>query len=210
MALAASPTAVLQGVNTQWEVLDTQGNVQPGWPVSAKTFFGVPSLTNPDGTSCDVASLSQPFMSDPRAFYDPADGRSWAAMLQVENGLGVAANCPFKSVYYIAVSQTGDPSAAWNVYEFDMAAGAAFAADYTQIGLNQDAVFFSANMFANSGNGFYAEMFEANKSQMEQGLADFTADGFRNLQGTGPGTSTARAPAPTTVSSWTRSTVRIS
>lgn len=190
MAIAASPRFVLQGVNTQWEVLDPSGRVASGWPVSTQRFFGVPDEFNPDGSACDPTSGNQPFLSDPRAFYDRADHRFWAATLQVEGALGIAPNCPFKTVYYIAVSRTSDPRGAWNVYEFEMSHGTPFAADFTQIGLNGDAVFFSANMFGLKG-GFFAEIFEANKAQMERGRADFTADGFANLQGTGPGTATA-------------------
>src|SRR5450759_983572 len=198
MALGASPQFVLQGVNTQWEVLDPQGNVQPGWPVSAQNFFGVPNVTGAHGKSCDTAHQSQPFMSDPRALYDPADGRFWAAMLQVEGAqaFGVALDCPYKSVYFVAVSQTSNPSGKWNVFEFNMETdvnGQKFAADFTQIGINSQAVYFSANMFGEQG-GFFAELFEANKSQMEAGQAHFTADGFFNLQGTGPGTTAKTGP----------------
>jgi hypothetical protein len=197
MAVAASTTFVLQGVNTQFEVLNTSGRVQPGWPVSAQTFFGVPNVTNADGTPCDTAHLSQPFMSDPRALYDAIDNRFWAAMLQVENGLGIAADCPFKSVYYIAVSQTGDPRGSWNVYEFNMSLDGQFAADFTQIGINADAVYFSANMFGPStglNGGFYAEIFEANKAKMERGRTGFTADGFFDMKVTGPGNTAATGP----------------
>jgi hypothetical protein len=193
MAVAASPRFVLQGVNTQFEVLDTSGNVQPGWPVGAQQFFGVPNVTNADGTPCDTAHQSQPFMSDPRAFYDAADGRFWAAMLQVEGAqaFGVALDCPYKSAYFIAVSQTSNPNGRWNVYEFNMETDIGtqkFAADYTQIGFNSQGVYFSGNMFGEQG-GFFAEIFEANKAQMEKGQANFTADGFFNLRGTGPGTA---------------------
>ncbi len=197
MAVAASTAFVLQGVNTQFEVLDTSGNVQSGWPVSAQAFFGVPSVTNSDGTPCDTAHLSQPFLSDPRALYDPTEGRFWAAMLQVENGLGIAPDCPFKSVYYIANSQTSDPRGTWNVYQFNMSLDGQFAADFTQIGINRDAVYFSANMFGPStglNGGFYGELFEANKAQMEHGQAHFSADGFFNLQGHGPGTTSTTGP----------------
>jgi hypothetical protein len=190
MAIAASPRFVLQGVNTQWEVHDPAGKVLAGFPVSAQRFFGVPDELNPDGSSCDPTSGNQPFLSDPRAVYDPADHRFWAAMLQVEGGLGIAPDCPFKTVYYIAVSQTNDPRGSWNVYEFEMSHGTPFAADFTQIGLNGDAVFFSANMFGLAG-GFFSEVFEANKAQMERGRANFTADGFANLQGDGPGVAIA-------------------
>jgi hypothetical protein len=195
MAVAASTRFVLQGVNTQFEVLDTSGEVQPGWPVSAQAFFGVPNVSNPDGSACDVAHKSQPFLSDPRALYDPIDHRFWAAMLQAENApsLLLPMDCPFKSVYYIAVSQTSDPRGDWNVYEFNMSADGQFAADFTQIGINHDAVYFSANMFGPStglNGGFYAEIFEANKAKMERGRGGFTADGFFNLQAQGPSTPT--------------------
>jgi hypothetical protein len=198
MGLAASTDFVLQGVNTQFEVLDTSGHVQPGWPVSAQAFFGVPSVTN-NGAPCDVAHKSQPFLSDPRELYDPIDHRFWAAMLQAENApsLGLPMDCAFKSVYYIAVSQTSDPRGDWNVYEFNMSQDGQFAADFTQIGINRDAIYFSSNMFGPStglNGGFYAEIFEANKSKMEHGQGGFTADGFLNLQATGPGTTAATGP----------------
>ena len=200
MALAASPQFVLQGVNTQWEVFDTAGNVQPGWPVSAQNFFGVPNVTKADGNPCDTAHLSQPFLSDPRALYDPVDGRFWAAQDQIENALGVATDCPFKAVYWVAVSSTSDPNGAWNVYEFEMSLGQKLhgqpiASDFTQLGINSQAVYFSSNMFNQSGTLYaYAELFEANKSQMEQGKADFTAQGFFNLRADGPGLTLKTGP----------------
>ena len=194
MALGASSQFVLQGVNTQWEVLDPAGNVQPGWPVSAQTFFGVPNATTAKGKPCDLAHNSQPFLSDPRALYDPVDGRFWAAMLQAENSLGIAPDCAFVSAYFVAVSQTSDPNGKWNVYEFDMSMGRNFGADYTQLGINGQAVYFSANMFSNTDNGFYAELFEANKAKMEEGRGGFTADGFFNLRANGPGITAATGP----------------
>lgn len=193
MAIAASPEFVFQGVNTQWEVLDTSGHVQAGWPVSAQNFFGAPFETNADGTPCDVAHKSQPFLSDPRALYDPIDKRFWAAMIQIAHvpQLGVAPDCPFKSVYWLAVSQTSDPRGRWNVYEFNTSLDGAFFNDFTQIGLNGQAVYVSLNMFnfdpTSLNGGFYAELFEANKAQIERGKAGFKADGFFNLQAHGPG-----------------------
>ena len=199
MAVAASPSFVFQGVNSSFEVLDTSGKVQPGWPVNAQQFFAIPNEPN----NCDSAHQNQAFLSDPRALYDPADGRFWAAILQVEGAqaFGVALDCPYKSVYFVAVSQTSDPNLSWNVYEFNMETDVPnpdgtfqkFAADYTQLGINSQAVYFSGNMFGENG-GFFAELFEANKAQMEKGKARFTADGFFNLQGTGPGTTAATGP----------------
>jgi hypothetical protein len=194
MALAASPSFVLQGVNTSWEVLDTSGKVVSG-PVSAQSFFGVPNEPH----NCDPGSNNQPFLSDPRALYDPADGRFWAAELQIEGSVafGVATKCPYLSAYWVAVSQTSDPTGAWNVYEFNMETDVKsqkFGADYTQLGINSQAVYFSGNMFGEKG-GFFAELFEANKAQMESGGTTFTADGFYNLLVTaGPGITSQTGP----------------
>ncbi len=184
MALAAGNGMVLQGVNTSWALYDTAGNLQAGWPVSAQQFFAIPSNT------CDPASGGQPFMSDPRAFFDPSTGRFWVAELRIEGAaaLGIAPDCPLLGVYYVAVSQTGNPSGAWNVYEFDMTLGKSVITDYTQFGMNNDAVFFSSNIFNLAGTRFdYAEIVEANKAQMEAGSANFTADAFLNLRAHGPG-----------------------
>src|SRR5262249_14778123 len=76
--------------------------------------------------------------------------------------------------------------------EFNMSLDGQFAADFTMIGVDGDGVFFSANMFGPStgpNGGFYAEVFEANKSRMERGQGGFTAEGFFNLQAHGPGRS---------------------
>ena len=173
MGLAASNSWVLQGVNTSIAVYNTSGAIQSGWPKNAQQFFNVPNPPN----NCDPAG---PFLSDPRAFYDPNTGRFWVAFLQVEGGLGIAPNCPFLSEYWIAVSQTNDPNGSWNVYAFDMARGNPNAADYTQFGFDQHNIYFSGNMFPTGSGNFYAEMLGANKTRMQNGQS-VTAYGFRNL-----------------------------
>jgi hypothetical protein len=188
MALAAGPAFVLQGVNTQFAVYNTSGAIQPGWPVSAQNFFGVASEPN----NCDPGSNNQPFLSDPRAAYDATTGRYWASMLQVEDALGIAPNCPFTSLIWVAVSQTGDPSGAWNVYAFNTSIQAGFANDYDQLAVNGQGAYLSANMFQLDSNGnvtgFYAELFAADKAKMEAGRTDFTANAFYDLLAFGPGT----------------------
>jgi len=180
-ALAASPNWVFQGVNTSFAVYNTTGGLQSGWPKNAQNFFGVP---NPG--SCDSHG---PFLSDPRAFYDPKDGRFWAAELQVEGAFGLNS-CPEKTLYWIAVSQTNNPNGTWNVYAFNMAINvsgscATCAADYTQFGFDQKAIYFTGNMFNKAGNAYdYAETFAALKSTMEAGSA-VTAFGFFKFQANG-------------------------
>jgi hypothetical protein len=172
MALAASPSWVLEGVNTSFAVYSPTGVLQAGWPKTAQSFFGVPNpgICDPHG----------PFLSDPRAFYDPNDKRFWVAELQVEGAFGLNA-CPFQTLYWIAVSQTSDPRGLWNIYAFNMALGTTNAADYTQFGFDQQAIYFSGNMYNQAGTAYkYAEIFGAKKSSMESGLA-VTAFGFFGL-----------------------------
>jgi len=176
-ALATSSSWVLQGVNASFAVYNTTGARQSGWPKQAKKFFGVP---NPG--SC---SPSGPFLSDPRAFYDPIDGRFWVAMLEVEGAFGINA-CPEKTFYWIAVSQTNNPNGTWNVYAFNMAINATgscptCAADFTQFGFDQTAIYFSGNMYSQNGNTYmYAEMWSVLKSTMESGSSS-SAFGFFNF-----------------------------
>jgi hypothetical protein len=171
-ALATSKYYVLQGVNTSFAVYNTSGTLQAGWPKNSQSFFGVP---NPG--ACDSAG---PFLSDPRAFYDANDGRFWVAMLQVEGAFGLNS-CPFKTLYWVAVSKTSDPRGVWNVYAFDMSLSTTNAADYTQFGFDQQAIYFSGNMFNQAGTAYqYAEIFGANKSSMENGLG-VSAFGFSGL-----------------------------
>lgn len=174
MAVAASNQWVLQHVNTSVAVYSTSGAIQPGWPKNSQQFFGV---SNPLPAGCDPAG---PFLSDPRAFYDPNTGRFWTAMLQVENAFGIAPACNFLSGYWIAVSQTSDPNGSWNVYFFDMALGNPNAADYTQLGFDEKNIYFSGNMFPISTGNFYAQIMAANKTKMENGQS-VTAYGFNNL-----------------------------
>src|SRR5579864_6193683 len=183
-ALAASSSWVLQGVNTSFAVYNTSGTRQSGWPKTAISFFGIP---NPLPAGC----ASSPFTSDPRAFYDPTDGRFWVAMLEVEGAFGINTSCNEVTRYWIAVSQTSNPNGTWNVYNFNMAitsgtgSCATCAADYTEFGFDQTAIYFSGNMFTKSGTAYdYAESFSALKSTMESG-GTVTAYGFYDFSANG-------------------------
>ena len=176
MGLAASSSFVLEGANTSFAIFDTHGNLQPGFPKTFQDFFGIP---DPGACAGDI-----PFTSDPREFYDPNDGRFWAAALELEGS--IANSCPLKSLYWIGVSQTSDPRGAWNVYAFDMALGTTNIADFTMVGFDSRSLFFSANMFNEAGTASaYAEIFGADKGRMERDLS-VSAPGFFGLTVTGP------------------------
>jgi hypothetical protein len=173
MALAASPSFVMQGVNTSFAVYNTVGTIQPGWPKSAQAFFNIPA---PSPAGC----ASQAFVSDPRAFYDSNTSRFWVAILEVENAFGVHKSCNFLSKYWVAVSETSNPNGAWFIYAFDMSLGTGNAADFTQIGFDSQAFYFGGNMFNQSGSFQYDEIFGVTKSTMIAGGA-VMAFGFSHL-----------------------------
>ncbi|HLJ82857.1 MAG TPA: hypothetical protein VKT51_01615 [Candidatus Eremiobacteraceae bacterium] len=175
MAVASNGTWVVQAVNTSVAVYTSSGTIQAGWPKNTQAFLHVP---NPPG-GCDPAG---PFMSDPRAFYDAADKRFWVIFLQVEGAFGIAGGCPEQTVYWAAVSQTNNPNGSWNVYAFNMSMGTTNAADYTQVGLDNQAFYFAANMYNQAGSAYmYAETFAADKKKMEAGMAT-TPKGLKNLK----------------------------
>ncbi len=172
-ALAVSSNWVFQGVNTSFAVYNTSGIIQAGWPKNAQNFFGVPNPPN------GCASL--PYLIDVRAFYDANDGRFWAEIMENENAFGHNTSCPFQALYWVGVSQTSNPNGAWNIYSFDMAQGTTNGVDFAEFGFDASAIYFTGNMFNQSGQNFqYAEIFAASKSIMESG-ASVTPHGFSNL-----------------------------
>ena len=163
MALASSPSYVLQGVNTSYEIFHTNGTPSIG-PINDNTWYGVPALPG----DCDP---NGPFLSDPRAFYDPNTGLFWTATLQVEAAaFGVGAGCPTTSIYWVAV--VNPVTGVEHVYHFDMTLGGTVnaGADYTQFGFSGKTISFTGNMFDfTTGNYDFAEVQFADKATMEAG-----------------------------------------
>jgi len=163
MALATSPQFVLQGVNTSYAVYNTSGKLVLG-PINDQVWYGVPNPPN----NCDPAG---PFLSDPRAFYDPNTGLFWTATLQVEAAaFGVGVNCPTLSKYWVA--NINLKTGVMHVYSFDMTLGGTVnaGADYTQFGFSGKTIAFTGNMFDfTTGNYDFAEAQFADKATMAAG-----------------------------------------
>ncbi len=163
MAIAANDNYVVQSVNVAIGVFNaSNGTPVSGWPKSLVSFFGVP---NPTGCS----TAQSPFLSDPRAFYEPNKARFWVAALEVEGAFGVN-DCSFVSRYWIAVSKTSNPTGGWWVYAFDMSFGSGNAADYTQLGFDASGVYWAGNMFNAPGTAYIGStIVGAPKRLMESG-----------------------------------------
>jgi len=196
MAIAASTSWVVQAVNTSIAVYGPTGRLHAGFPKDARTFFAVP---DPSPGGCDPQG---PFLSDPRAFYDRATGHFFIAMLQVEGNFGIGLGCTPLSKIWIAASETSDPTGAWNVYNVDMDfSHAGFALDYTQLGFDDQAVYFGGNMFGRQADNDpfeYDEIFFGSKAAMESG-SPLTVGGFFNMTA-GGGTLDTLQPVETQTS----------
>jgi len=153
--LASDGTNVVQTVNTALAVYDAKtGALKAGFPKSLQAFFGVPA---PSPAGCDSSHANQPFLSDPRAYYEHVKKRFVVAALQVEGAFGLSPSCSFVSRYWVAVSANNNPTGVWHVYAFNtgnLIIGGNSAADYTQLGTSEEAIFIGGNQFNNAGNAF--------------------------------------------------------
>jgi len=145
--LAASKNYVVQLVNTSIAIYTPTGALFTGFPKNLQAFFGVP---NPSPAGCDSRG---PFLSDPRAAYDPNSNRFYVTVMQIEDGFGHGIGCTATSTIWFAVSSTSNPTGTWHVYSLGVPATNASAfSDYTQFGFDTQGLYWSFNIFDPSGS----------------------------------------------------------
>ncbi|MCA9927417.1 MAG: hypothetical protein KC419_03025 [Anaerolineales bacterium] len=123
--LAVGPNHVIAVVNVAFEIYDKSGNSLVG-PTTFASFMA--SDNNCTG------------VFDPNALYDEEADRYI---------LGIDAD---GSHYCLAVSQTGDPTGAWNIYSFQTILRGREFFDYPHAGVGRDAIYMGANIFR--GNSY--------------------------------------------------------
>jgi hypothetical protein len=129
--MAVGPNHIVQWVNIRFAIYDKSGNILAGYPKAGNAFwqgFGGPCETRNDG--------------DPIIQYDAIADRWIAAQF-------VSAGPPYYQCF--AISQTGDPSGAYNRYSY--AFTDAFP-DYPKVSVWPSAYFASYNMFASTSGGW--------------------------------------------------------
>jgi hypothetical protein len=143
--LAASSNYEVQVVNTAIGIWKN-GVAVTGFPKSLQAFFAVPS---PSPAGCDSRG---PFLTDPRAAYDPNANRFYVTIMQVEGGLGVGTGCTPTSTVWFAVSATSNPAGAWHVYSMAINGTSSTAfSNYTQFGFDTQGLYWSFNLFNKAG-----------------------------------------------------------
>src|SRR5262249_38972609 len=121
------------------------------------------------------------FPTDMRVFYDQTISR-WF-ILQRAQDFDIVGNPLNSSRLYIAVSQTADPTANYNIYTMDTTdlqnPGCPCLADYPQIGADQYGFYISSNEFNTFTQSFVnAQILALSKSSLASGATTPTASRF--------------------------------
>jgi hypothetical protein len=127
---AVGPDHIVELINGRYAAYDRTGALQQS---SSLDNFWVNAGVTPAGS----------FSFDPRIVYDQYSSRWFATA--VDNA-GGANN------YLVGVSNSSDPTAGWNAFQIDSDADDSNWADFPMLGLNQDNVVISANMFDLTGS----------------------------------------------------------
>lgn len=162
-ALCVGGGYIVESVNTAIAVYDKSGNQLAG-PEALNQLFGLaPEIDRTTLTYGD-------FTSDPKCLYD--SGHFILSLLQADVVSTTGAFSGGTSVL-LAVSATGDPTGAWNVYKLGTTndgAGCPCLPDQPLIGADANGFYVTTNSFQLFGPGFNgAQVYAMSKSQLESG-----------------------------------------
>ena len=148
--IAVAKGYVLQGVNNAIQVYSTAGAALLPAVLTSNQLFGLPVAID------RTTGLNGVFPTDMRVFYDAGLDR-WFVM-QREQDNDAAGNPLNSSHLYIAISQTGDPTGAYNVYTMNTTnagrPGCPCLSDFPQIGADQYGIYISSNEYSTLFNQF--------------------------------------------------------
>jgi hypothetical protein len=149
--MAVGPNHIVQIVNTEYAVYDKSGNIFPGYPKTLGSIFTAL------GNTCTGE------WGDPIAQYDKAANR-WL-LSQLGNFSAPFLEC-------IAVSQTNDPTGAYNLYSYSFGNN---LNDYPKITVwptaSNSAYLATYNLFANGSTGVGADLCAYDRAAMLAGAA---------------------------------------
>ena len=188
-ALCVGNGYVVEAVNDVMNVFNSAGqsvlpdntaaNVVAGFPrdvnhaVDLNSFFGyAPAINRTTGVRAQ-------FVTDPTCLYDAATQRFFLTVLTLETN----PNGSFTLVNHLdtAVSQTSNPTGAWNIYRLDVTndgtnTGGAnpgpYLGDYPHIGADANGFYITTNAYPWLSSGFAgAQLYAFSKAQLAAGAA---------------------------------------
>jgi hypothetical protein len=193
---------VLETVNDVMRVFDASGS-PVGGVVDLNTFYGYPAQYD------RTTGLQGPFITDPSCYYDPENGRWFHVVLTLDVD---PASGDFLGPNHLdlAVSQTDDPTGAWNLYSIPAqndgtdgtpdhgCDGGPCIGDYPHIGADRYGFFISTNEYALFADQYTtAQVYAMSKAELASGAASPTYVHFDNLYIAGrPGFTVWPATSP--------------
>ena len=164
---------VVEAVNNGLRVFSTAGAPQTA-PISLSQFFGQAPEFQPG-----PPAVFGDFISDPKCYFDPDTNRFFLTELQISLD---PATADFKAPTHLllAVSQTGDPTGTWNVFELDTTndgtngtptdTGCPCFGDQPLIGADANGFYITTNEYQLAGFAFNgARVYAFSKSGLEHG-----------------------------------------
>ena len=181
---------VVEAVNDVFNVYDTSGhsllpdntatNIVGGFPrdvghaVDLNSFYGyAPAVNRSTGVRAQT-------ITDPTCIFDAATQRFFLVVLTLES----TPNGTLTLVNHLdlAVSQSPDPTGAWNVYKIDVtndgtntggANAGPYLGDYPHIGADANGIYLTTNAYPWLHNGFAgAQIYALSKAQLAAGAAN--------------------------------------
>jgi hypothetical protein len=165
---------------------NTATNIVGGFPrnvnhaVDLNSFFGYPPAIN------RTTGVRGQFVTDPSCIYDTQTNRFFLVVLTLESQAGGPCQGVFSCVNHLdlAVSQTGNPTGLWNVYNIDVTNDGTntggvnpgpYLGDYPHIGADANGIYLTTNSYPWHTNGFSgAQIYALSKAQLAAGAASVT------------------------------------
>lgn len=160
---------------------DTHGAIGPEHFVEiTNSHIDIFVRTNPSlRTSISLAAFfgySTRVLFDPRVVYDSV----WNRWIVTADAFQESTT---RQLFFVAISTSSNALGPYLIYAFNVTFATGDFWDYPQLGFDQDAVIFTANVFAASGGFKGADMFAVAKARLYNGLG-FSVPLFTGLRGT--------------------------
>ena len=181
----------LEAVNDVLNIYDSSGqsvlpdntatNIVAGFPrnvnhtVDLNSFYGYPAAINRS------TGAFGPELTDPTCIYDAATQRFFLVVLTLDR-VGTTNALSHVNHLDLAVSQTSNPTGAWNIYKIDVTNDGTntggvnpgpYLGDYPHIGADANGIYLTTNAYPWCCNGFSgAQIYALSKAQLAAGAAN--------------------------------------
>ncbi|MGE5292448.1 MAG: hypothetical protein ACM3ML_35720 [Micromonosporaceae bacterium] len=176
---------VVEPVNDAFTIYDSSGKALTAVNALNQFYNRSPAVIR------STPAVLGDFLSDPKCYYDPVGKRFIQTILEIDAPGNFDGKAPFNRTHVlIAVSQTADPTKAWNLFSIDTSddgaqgtpahPGCPCLPDQPLLGANRDGVFIDVNEFQDNPSFFFngAQIFALGRAALETST---TSVGFVHL-----------------------------